>query len=63
MADIKPTTSALGSGQAARAAKAMQDAPYRMHVEESKALAQEPMEYDEWQKMHGNIDPKTGKPK
>jgi hypothetical protein len=40
--------SALGGGMARQAANTLMSQPYRMHVEESKALGQQPMSPEEF---------------
>lgn len=41
----------LGQGMAAQAAQIMQSQPYRMHVQEAKAMGQTPMTPEEFAKM------------
>lgn len=38
----------IGSGMAAEAAKIIQSRPYKLHVEEAKAMGENPMTPEEW---------------
>jgi hypothetical protein len=47
----------LGGGMAGIAAKAMQDRPYQLHVQEAKSLGQQPLPYEQWVQMQQQPKP------
>jgi hypothetical protein len=51
---LKPSPKMLGSGMAERAAQAMKDRDYQLHVQEMKAQQKEPLDYDEWKKQQNS---------
>lgn len=43
----------LGSGAAQRAAEILASRPYQLHVQEARAMGQEPMTPEQWAKAMG----------
>ena len=49
---LKPSPKMLGSGMAYRAADALKDRDYQLHVQEMKSQQKDPMNYEDWKKQN-----------